>query len=169
LPGSVLLSSAPLRRTRSRALRAASRARAASTAFVMIFFATAGFSSRYAPSRSLTIASTMPLTSVFPSFVFVWPSNCGCGIFTLMTAVSPSRMSSPEMLSLRSFARLFAAAYALMVRVSAAGTREVRAAVVRVDVVGEGVDRLGVAVVPLQRDLDVDAVADSPACRSACR
>ena len=35
---------------------------------------------------------------------------------------------------------------------------EVRAAFVRVDVVREGVDRLGVAVVPLQRDLDVDAV-----------
>ena len=35
---------------------------------------------------------------------------------------------------------------------------EVRAAFVRVDVVGEGVDRLGVAVVPLQRDFGVDAV-----------
>ena len=35
---------------------------------------------------------------------------------------------------------------------------EVRAAFVRVDVVGERVDRLGVAVVPLQRDLGVDAV-----------
>ena len=33
-----------------------------------------------------------------------------------------------------------------------------RAAFVRVDVVGEGVDRLGVAVVPLQRDFGVDAV-----------
>ena len=33
-----------------------------------------------------------------------------------------------------------------------------RAAFVRVDVVREGVDRLGVAVVPLQRDLGVDAV-----------
>ena len=35
---------------------------------------------------------------------------------------------------------------------------EVRAAFVRVDVVGEGIHRFGVAVVPLQRDLDVDAV-----------
>ena len=33
-----------------------------------------------------------------------------------------------------------------------------RAAFVRVDVVGEGVDDLGVAVVPLQRDLGFDAV-----------
>jgi hypothetical protein len=69
--------------------------------------ATDGFSSRKAPSRSLTMASTIPLTSVLPSFVFVCPSNCGCGIFTLMTAVSPSRMSSPLTLSFRSFARLF--------------------------------------------------------------
>ncbi len=57
------------------------------------------------------MASTMPLTSVFPSLVLVWPSNCGCGILTLMTAVRPSRMSSPLMLaSFRSFARLFFAA-----------------------------------------------------------
>ena len=40
-----------------------------------------------------------------------------------------------------------------------AEAREVRAALVRVDVVGEGVDRFRVAVVPLQRDLGVDAVA----------
>ena len=36
---------------------------------------------------------------------------------------------------------------------------QVRAALDRVDVVREGVDALGVAVVPLHRDLDVDAVA----------
>ena len=36
--------------------------------------------------------------------------------------------------------------------------RQMRAALVRVDVVGERVDRLGVGVVPLQRDLDVDPV-----------
>jgi hypothetical protein len=120
LPGSVLLSRTPLRRTRSRALRAASRARAASIAFWMTRLAMTGFSSRKAPRRSLTIVSTMPLTSVFPSFVLVWPSNCGCGILTLMTPVSPSRMSSPLMVaSLRSFARLLLAAYELMVRVSA--------------------------------------------------
>ena len=89
LPGSVLLSSAPFRRTRSRALRAASRARAASTAFAMIRFATLGFSSRNAPSLSLTIASTIPLTSVLPSLVLVWPSNCGRGILTLMTRGQP--------------------------------------------------------------------------------
>ena len=36
--------------------------------------------------------------------------------------------------------------------------RKVRAAFVRVDVVREGVDRFGVAVVPLESDLDVDAL-----------
>ena len=44
-------------------------------------------------------------------------------------------------------------------RVSAdAEPREVRAAFVGVDVVGEGIEGFGVAVVPLQRDLGVDAV-----------
>ena len=61
--------------------------------------------------------------------------------------------------SFRSFARLFFAAYA----VDRAGQRgaeagEVRAAFVRVDVVREREHQLGVAVVPLQRDLGVDAV-----------
>ena len=88
-------------------MRAASRARAASTALEMMRFATAGFSSRYAPSRSLTIASTMPFTSVLPSLVLVWPSNCGRGIFTLMTPVRPSRMSSPLTPSPASFASWF--------------------------------------------------------------
>ena len=46
---------------------------------------------------------------------------------------------------------------------------EVRAAFVGVDVVGERVERLGVAVVPLHRDLDVDAVLVAVRCRSACR
>src|SRR5688572_801532 len=39
-----------------------------------------------------------------------------------------------------------------------AETGQVRAALVRIDVVGEGEDQLGVAVVPLQRDFGVDAV-----------
>ena len=46
-------------------------------ALPMIFRATGGFSSKYVPSASLTAASTMPLTSLFPSFALVWPSNCG--------------------------------------------------------------------------------------------
>ena len=54
LPGRPPESSAPLRRVRSRALRAASRARAASIALPTIFFITAGFLSKNSPSLSLT-------------------------------------------------------------------------------------------------------------------
>ena len=43
-----------------------------------------------------------------------------------------------------------------------AEARQVRAALVRVDVVGEREDQLGVAVVPLQRDLGVDAPRARP-------
>ena len=150
-----------MRRTRSRALRAASRARAASTAFWMTRFATPGFSSRKVPRRSLMIASTMPFTSVLPSFVLVCPSNCGRGIFTLMTAVRPSRMSSPLMLaSFRSFAqRVLRRVGVDRARERRAEPGQVRAALGRVDVVGERVHELRVAVVPLQRDLGVDALA----------
>ena len=45
---------------------------------------------------SVTTVWTMPLMSALPSFAFVWPSNCGSVSFTLMTAVRPSRTSSPE-------------------------------------------------------------------------
>ena len=106
----------------------------------------------------------MPLTSVLPSFVFVCPSNCGCGILTLMMATSPSRMSSPLTLSFRSFARLFAVAYALIVRVSAERKPErcVPPSCVLM-LFAKRIHRLRVAVVPLQRDLDVDAVLLPPA------
>ncbi len=160
LPGSELPSSAPLRRTRSRALRAASRARAASIALPMTRLATAGFSSRKAPSLSLTIASTMPLTSVLPSLVLVWPSNCGCGILTLMTAVRPSRISSPRDALLEVLREIVLGGVGVdRPRQRGLEPRQMRAAFVRVDVVGEGVNRFAIAVVPLQRDFGVDALA----------
>ena len=62
---------APLRRVRSRALRAAWRARAAEIAFMMICFASVGFSSRNSASRAFTVCSTKPRTQGLPSFVFV--------------------------------------------------------------------------------------------------
>ena len=37
--------------------------------------------------------------SALPSLAFVCPSNCGSVSFTLMTAVRPSRTSSPERLA----------------------------------------------------------------------
>ena len=99
LPGSVEFSSADLRRVRSRALRAAARAWAAETALRMIALPSAGFSSRNSPSLSLTIERTKPSIPGLPSLVFVWPSNCGSVSFAEMTAVRPSRTSSPVRLS----------------------------------------------------------------------
>ncbi len=71
LPGRVEFSSADFRRVRSRALRAASRARAASTAFWRIRRASPGFSSRNSPSLRLTVSFTKPSTGGLPSLVFV--------------------------------------------------------------------------------------------------
>ncbi len=44
----------------------------------------------------MTTRWTKPLTSVLPSLVLVWPSNCGSDSLTETIAVSPSRTSSPE-------------------------------------------------------------------------
>jgi hypothetical protein len=91
------------------------------------------------------MASTMPLTSVLPSLVLVWPSNCGFGadgcVLQLLREV-------------------------VVVRVGVDGARqrgaesgEVRSAFMRVDVVGERVLDGVVAVVPLQRNFGVYTVA----------
>ena len=103
LPGRVEFSSADLRRVRSRALRAASRAREASTALMMIRFASPGFSSRNSPSLRLTASLTSPSIGGLPSLVLVWPSNWGSCSFTEITAVRPSRTSSPARFSSFSF------------------------------------------------------------------
>ena len=103
LPGSAEFSSADLRRVRSRALRAAARAWAAETAFLTTWLASCGFSSRNSASARLTMFWTKPAMPGLPSLVFVWPSNCGSWSFTEMTAVRPSRTSSPD--SASSFSR----------------------------------------------------------------
>ena len=95
-----------------------------------------------------------------PSFVFVWPSNCGSVSFAEMTAVSPSRTSSPVsvvVLLLEQAARARVAVEDGRQRRAKAG--QVRAALVRVDVVGEREHRLLVGRVPLHRDLDAALVA----------
>ena len=70
-------------------------------------------------SASPSTADTWPATSLLPSFVFVCPSNCGSRSFTLITAVSPSRTSSPVRLGSCSL-RMFAfRAYLFSVAVSA--------------------------------------------------
>ena len=89
-------------------MRAASRAIAELAHLIAIFLAIAGFSSKNSPSASFTAASTIPLTSELPSLVLVCPSNCGSGMRTLMTAVSPSRTSSPESAPGRSLKSPFA-------------------------------------------------------------
>jgi len=104
------MSSAPLRRVSSRALRAASRARAASMDFPMMSLATLGFSSRKTASFSFIRDSTYPLISELPSLVLVCPSNWGWGILTDTTAVSPSRRSSPEMATFSFFSSSLAVA-----------------------------------------------------------
>src|SRR5437879_12321711 len=63
LPGSKEISSAPLRRVSSRALRAASRAAAASTTLPTMLLASAGCSSNQACSASLRTLSTTWRTS----------------------------------------------------------------------------------------------------------
>ncbi len=63
---------------------------------------------------------TNDLTSVLPSLVLVWPSNCGCATFTEMTAARPSRMSSPVRLGSFSLSSFLSLAYLLTTVVSAA-------------------------------------------------
>jgi hypothetical protein len=117
------------------------------------------------PSLSETTFSTMPFTSLETSFDFVCESNDGSGCFTLMTQVRPSRMSSPARPCFRSLKRFCAGAVVVdRLRERRAKTREVRAAVLVVDVVRVAIDLLGVRGVPLQRDLDRDGAA--PSCRS---
>ena len=98
-----MLSSALLRRVSSRALRAAWRAFRAATAFITICFASVGFSSRNSASFWFTAVLTSDSIGGLPSFVFVWPSNCGFASLTEITAARPSRTSSPSRFSSFSF------------------------------------------------------------------
>ena len=120
LPDSTPPSSPLFLRTSSRALRAASRARAALTALAMIARATLGFLSKNSPSASFTTLLTMPSTSELPSLVLVCPSNCGSFTLTCSTAVSPSRTSSPVSVNSSFFRRPSFLAHSLIVRVRAA-------------------------------------------------
>ena len=96
LPGRPARSKAPLRRVISRALRAASRARAASIILVQTVFASVGFSIRNSDSFSPIACSTADFTSEETSLSLVWLENLGSGTFTEITAVRPSRASSPD-------------------------------------------------------------------------
>ena len=139
----------------SRALRAAARAREASTALRMTASASFGFSSRNSASFALTTDSTKPCMPGLPSLVFVWPSNCGSVSLAEMTA----GQTLADVLALERLVLLLEHALGARVAVDRARqrraeAREVRAALVRVDVVREREDRLLVGAVPLHRDLD---------------
>ena len=98
-----MLSSTLLRITRSRALRAAARAREEVRHFSTIRRAELESRSRNSLKASAQTDSTIALTSAFISFTLVCDSNWGSGCFTLTMAVSPSRTSSPEKLASFSF------------------------------------------------------------------
>ena len=95
LPGSEEMSSAPFLRVSSRALRAASRAAAASTTLPTMILASAGCSSNQYCSASLMMFSTTGRTSEDTSLSLVCEENFGSGTLQESTAVSPSRQSSP--------------------------------------------------------------------------
>src|SRR5881397_3659107 len=127
-------SSTPFLRVSSRALRAASRAWAARTHLSAILRAVVGSSSKASGSLSLTTCWTSPLMSLLPSLDVV------------------ARDAALEVLQ---------EVVALRVARDRAGQRrpeagEVRAALARVDVVGEREHALLIAIVVLQRHLDFD-------------
>ncbi len=119
LSGMPTPSSAVLRRVSSRACFAALRARAAFDALATIAFAGFGCSSSQRPKCSLVVRSTSERISVFPSFAFVCPSNCGSASRTDTIAVRPSRTSSPWKRRPSPSRRLRAFAYRLIACVSA--------------------------------------------------
>ena len=156
LPGRVEFSSADLRRVRSRALRAACLARAASTALPTIRRASLGFSSKNSPSLRLTASLTSPSTGGLPSLVFGLPLE----LRVLELDRDHRRQALADVVAGQVLVFLFEQALAARVGVEGAGqggaeAREVGAALVGVDVVGEAEDRFLVGGVPLHRDLDL--------------
>ncbi|KAG1184658.1 hypothetical protein G6F35_015046 [Rhizopus arrhizus] len=145
LPGSPAMSSAPLRRVRSRALRAASRARAASTILPAMALASFGFSCRNSSRRAPKAFSTAGRTSELTSFSL------------------PRDHAFAHVVAGQVDLGLLGDAVLLDVVVEHAGQRtteagEVGTAVLLRDVVGEAVHRLLVGVGPLQRHVHHDVV-----------
>jgi hypothetical protein len=160
LPGRTPVSSALFLRVRSRALRAASRARAAESAFSMI---------ARPPGVLLEELGELLVDHALDGALDLAVAQLGLGLplelrlldLDRETQVSPSRTSSPESASSPPFLKRPALAGVV---VDGAGQRgleagEVRAALVGVDVVDEGERVLVVAVVVLQRDLDLRLLA----------
>ena len=156
LPGSREFSSADLRRVRSRAFRAAlagpGRRDRLVDDLVGLLRVLLEEVARASVDDGLRRSPRIPR---LPSFVLVWPSNCGSRSLTEITAVRPSRTSSPARFS----SLLLEQALLLRVAVDPcrsgrSGAAEVRAALVRVDVVGEARRWTPGRRVPLHRHLD---------------
>ena len=160
LPGRLAMSSAPLRRVRSRALRAASRAAAASTTLATTFLASAGCSSNHCVSLSATMPSIDRADLGGDQLVL--------GLRGEFRVRHLDRQDAGQ-----AFAHVLARQRDLLllgdaavgrIGVDGAGqrrakAREMRAAVALRDVVGKAEHRLVIAVGPLHRDLEQDAVA----------
>jgi hypothetical protein len=155
LPGSTPPSSALFLRARSRALRAASRARAAWSDFSMIALAAFGFSSRKIARCSLTTASTAP--------AHLGVAELGLGLALELRLHDPHAQHAGEPLAhvvAGEVLVLLEDAVAAGVVVDRARerrleARQVHAALVGVDVVDERVRVLAEALVVLERELDL--------------
>ena len=159
-PAATSMSSAPLRRVSSRALRAASRAAAASTILPTIFFASAGCSSNQWPSCSATTALDHrpdlggdQLVLGLRRELRVRHLDREHAGQALAHVVAGERRPSP------SWRPPFADVGLDGAGQRAAEAGQMGAAVALRDVVGEAQHRLVIAVVPLHRDFDGDAVA----------
>ena len=107
LPGRVDVSRADFLLVNSLAFLAASRALCACKILSTISLANFGLNSSHSINLSRTASFTIGVTSAFPSFSFVCPSNSGFGILTETIAVKPSLISSPARFWSLSLIRLF--------------------------------------------------------------
>src|SRR6266550_1475203 len=142
-PGRLKPSRSPFRRVSSRALRAASRAWAARTAFPMQISATFGVSLKKSVSFSYTIDSTIPLTFELRFRDF---------------QAQDRRQAFPDVVALEAFAAFDVLVVLRVFDERSGETRleagEVGASFDRVDVVDEREDGFVVAIVVLHRHFD---------------
>ena len=160
LPGSVEFSSADLRRVRSRALRAAARACAAETALRMIALPSVGFSSRNSVEPVVDDRAHEALHAGVAELRLRLALELRVGELRRDDRGQPlADVLAGEVVVLLLEQAARAGVAVEDGRQRRAEARQVRAALVRVDVVGEGEDRLLVGRVPLHRDLDAALVA----------
>ena len=169
LPGRPAISSAPLRRVRSRALRAASRARAASTILPadrtrFVRDALAGTLRNFCTDDVLPTAGLHFRTR--PVFPWSATRSSGSGTFTDSTAI----MTFAHVVARQGDLGLLGDAVLFDVVAQRAGQRgaetdQVGAAILLGDVVGEAEHRFLVGVGPLHGDVDDNAVLSSPLSR----